>query len=262
MIRALLLIFCSSFLLPPVMGQPFPEAHAHNDYLHEHPLLDALANGFTSVEADVHLIHGEFVVAHTRPLGNKKTLERLYLLPLTSILSQYDRHVFPGYEGPFYLMIDIKTDGDEAYDKLKNLFSQYLMLIPRPGYPQVIVLLSGNRPVKKVMEDPTSPFALDGRPADLGKGYTVQKMPVISDTYKKWSEWNGKGNPKKADLEKIRRLAQQVHREGKRLRLWAIPDKENTWRALLDAGVDIINTDNLQGLSKLLKARKSHYGIN
>lgn len=37
----------------------WPQAHAHNDYRHEQPLREALACGFTSVEADVHLVDGE-----------------------------------------------------------------------------------------------------------------------------------------------------------------------------------------------------------
>ncbi len=32
---------------------PLPQAHVHNNYLHERPLLDALVHDFTSVEADV-----------------------------------------------------------------------------------------------------------------------------------------------------------------------------------------------------------------
>ncbi len=36
-----------------------PRAHSHNDYLHRRPLLDALALGFCSVEADIYLVDGE-----------------------------------------------------------------------------------------------------------------------------------------------------------------------------------------------------------
>jgi len=32
---------------------PLARAHAHNDYLHPRPMLDALDAGFTSVEADI-----------------------------------------------------------------------------------------------------------------------------------------------------------------------------------------------------------------
>src|SRR5690242_5509037 len=43
---------------------PLTRAHAHNDYEHTRPLLDALDQGFCSVEADVWLIDGELRVAH------------------------------------------------------------------------------------------------------------------------------------------------------------------------------------------------------
>ena len=36
-----------------------PAFHAHNDYLHSRPLLDALDQGFDSVEADVFLVNEE-----------------------------------------------------------------------------------------------------------------------------------------------------------------------------------------------------------
>ena len=35
---------------------PLVRAHAHNDYRHDRPLHDALAHGFTGIEADVFLV--------------------------------------------------------------------------------------------------------------------------------------------------------------------------------------------------------------
>src|SRR5688500_18169484 len=53
-----------------------PNAHSHNDYEHKRPLLDALANGFTSVEADIYLVEGLLLVAHDRKdVDRRKTLE-------------------------------------------------------------------------------------------------------------------------------------------------------------------------------------------
>ena len=52
-------------------GMPLPNAHAHNDYLHRHPLTDALDRGFTSVEADVFLRGHELYLGHLRPHRNK-----------------------------------------------------------------------------------------------------------------------------------------------------------------------------------------------
>ena len=98
-------------------------------------------------------------------------------------------------------------------------------------------------------------IAVDGHPSDVGKGFYSELMPVISDHYDNWSGWNGKTKPTSKDLKRIKELAQRVHAEGKKLRLWAIPDNELAWAALLDAGVDFINTDHLAELNTFLSQR-------
>jgi len=77
-------------------------------------------------------------------------------------------------------------------------------------------------------------------------------MPVISDHYKNWCGWNGRSELQTSDLQRIKELAQRVHGDGKKLRLWAIPDNERAWEALLNAGVDLINTDKLEKLNAFL----------
>ncbi|MHC4705195.1 MAG: hypothetical protein ACYTFQ_31985, partial [Planctomycetota bacterium] len=63
--------------------RPLPQAHAHNDYRHDRPLYDALAHGFTGVEADIFLVDGDLYVAHDRhEITPERTLRRLYLDPL------------------------------------------------------------------------------------------------------------------------------------------------------------------------------------
>jgi hypothetical protein len=37
------------------------------------------------------------------------------------------------------------------------------------------------------------------------------------------------------------------------IRFWATPDKEPMWRELNEAGVDLINADNLSGLRQFLR---------
>ena len=51
---------------PSEVPTPLTRAHAHNDYLHARPLLDALDHGFCSVEADIYLVDGQLLVAHDR----------------------------------------------------------------------------------------------------------------------------------------------------------------------------------------------------
>src|SRR6185436_16418009 len=77
-----LLFSCSDGIAPAAEVVPLEHAHAHNDYLHTRPLLDALDHGFTSVEVDIFLVDGELLVAHTaREIKPDRTLEKLYLEP-------------------------------------------------------------------------------------------------------------------------------------------------------------------------------------
>ena len=76
----LLFAACQSAAAEP---KPLIRAHAHNDYYHKRPLLDALANSFCSVEADVFLKDGQLLVGHfSFELKKERSLETLYLAPL------------------------------------------------------------------------------------------------------------------------------------------------------------------------------------
>jgi len=236
-------------------GFPHAVAHAHNDYEHKRPLLDALSYGFISVEADVHLKDGQLKVAHYLPGKSSRTLTELYLRPLDSLLTVNNGTIYPEYRGTFYLMIDYKTESESTYRELQAVLKLFPRLLCTTTHCPVTIYISGNRPVAQIITTGYQGLALDGRPDDLGKGYSSEVMPVISDTYSKWSSWKGKEDLKPEDLDRIRDLSERVHAEGKKLRLWAIPDNEKAWEALLAAGVDLINTDKLQELHSFLQRK-------
>src|SRR3954453_2046264 len=74
--------------------QPLERAHAHNDYEHERPLLDALDQGFTSVEADVWLVDGELYLGHDGP-DLTRTLRSSYLEPLAQRFRADGGSIYP-----------------------------------------------------------------------------------------------------------------------------------------------------------------------
>jgi len=243
------------------LGQvtPLPNSHAHNDYEHPRPLLDALSHGFVSVEADVHLIKGELYVTHNKPISlkNIKTLQQLYLQPLDSLVRLNGGRVYPGYAGPFYLMIDFKTDADETYVKLQDVMRDYKHLLKTAQQDgPVAIYISGNRPFRQIITDPANVFGLDGRPDDLEQGIAADKMPVVSFSFKSLGYWNGNGDIPMDIQLKIRQMASVAHKEGKKFRLWAAPDEPAAWQILLNNGVDFINTDDLAGLKAFLEAKK------
>jgi hypothetical protein len=239
------------FFTVTAFAQVHPNAHAHNDYEHTHPLLDALANGFGSVEADVWLIKGRLLVSHNQPGDRSGTLEQLYLRPLDSLIHLHRGTVYPDYHAPFWLMIDCKTSTG-TYEAIQASLQHYPALLGKNNDGPVKIFLSGNRPLETMLKDGFTGLGIDGRPEDVGQGYDATLMPVISDHYNNWSSWRAKGPATQNDLKKIRDLAERVHREGKKLRLWAIPDNEEAWKALMEAGVDMINTDHLAALNAYL----------
>ncbi|MEK6781664.1 MAG: hypothetical protein AABY93_08155 [Bacteroidota bacterium] len=250
------LFCCTSFVCFSQSLLPHQHAHAHNDYKQIHPLKDALQNRFTSVEADVHLQDGKLWVSHNHPDKNTPSLEKLYLTPLDSLLKRNSGKIYAETESPFYLMLDIKTEAGITFLAIQKALQSYPRLrCVRENCP-VKIFVSGNRPVSTMVKEGYAGIGLDGRPDDLGKGYSADLMPVISDHFKNWSDWNGISKPSTQDFQRIKDLAQRVHDEKKKLRLWAIPDNEVAWEALLDAGVDLINTDHLAELNHFLNQKR------
>lgn len=244
----------------PIFAQakPLLKAHAHNDYEHQRPLFEALDAGFTSIEADVHLVDGELYVSHGSPnLKRAKTLKVLYLEPLKKRILENHGKVYPNYDSLVYLMIDIKTEAEATYQVLKTQLAEYQSMLThwKDGKVQkgsLLIFLSGNRPIETVMKENLRLVAIDGRPDDLDKGYSTDLMPVISDSYHKVLGWNGKGQMSEAELTKLKSLTQKANLQGKKLRFWASPENENVWKVLLENGIGLIGTDKLAVLSAFL----------
>ena len=242
--------FIFPYLIFTSIAQTVIPGHAHNDYLNRPALFEALENGLVSVEADVHLMKGDLYVAHVRPLGRyrKRSLENLYLKPLSEHVEKNNGQVYPNYNGPFYLMIDIKGNGKETFVRLVELLQKYSSMLTAKEDGNltkraVTVFLSGGKPTDDVLKAEPKRAFLDGRPSDLGKGIPADLMPVISDHYRNHLSWNGNGEMPETEKLKLNKLVSQVHAEGKKLRLWASPDNANAWKTFGELGVDLINTD-------------------
>ncbi|MEM6342233.1 MAG: endonuclease/exonuclease/phosphatase family protein [Bacteroidota bacterium] len=230
-----------------------PQAHAHNDYEHERPLFDALAQGFNSVEADVWWWNKRLIVKHNQPAKGAEgpDLRSLYLEPLAQLATQNYGRIYPQSDEPFWLMIDLKNEGERCYVELNRLLEEYRWLLVGEK-PALKIFLSGNRPIEYALKDSNRFVGIDGRPEDLGQGYSADFMPVISQRFGKVLNWNGRGDIPSGEREKLANLVEKAHAEGKKVRLWASPETEAAWQTLLEIGVDMINTDDLEGLRAFL----------
>ncbi|MDQ0847178.1 phosphatidylinositol-specific phospholipase C/glycerophosphodiester phosphodiesterase family protein [Streptomyces sp. V1I6] len=246
---------------------PLRRAHAHNDYLHEHPLHDALSHGFTSVEADIFLVDGELLVAHEpAELDPARTLRSLYLDPLLARVRANHGSVHRGRRRPVQLLIDIKTDGVAAYLELDRQLRQYRRMLSSCAHGHVRLgavtpVVSGDRAARAPMEAQRVRYAFyDGRLDDLAAADPAPAsfIPLISSNWTHSFSWLGTGEFPAAEREKLHTLVTTAHRRSQRVRFWATPDLEGpardaVWRELLTAGADHINTDDLAGLERFLR---------
>ncbi len=241
----------------PVAPQPLTRAHAHNDYQHTRPLLDALDQGFCSVEADIWLVDGDLLVAHDRDkVKPGRTLQALYLDPLQERVKRNSGRVYPRGPG-FTLLVEIKGDWKTTYPVLDRVLAQYADVLTQftatGKQPKAITaIITGHRSKEMFAGQTIRRAALDGDLADLESGEPADLIPWISANWGANFKWRGSGAMAEADQLKLRGIVTKAHQQGRRVRFWGAPDRPEFWSMLLSEGVDLINTDNLPGLREFL----------
>ncbi len=241
---------------------PLRRAHAHNDYRHDPPLLKALGQGFPSVEADIFLVGDKLCVAHgSKEIVRDKTLQSLYLQPLSERVRRNGGRVYR--DGPrFTLLIDIKTPAGPTYQRLHEVLEEYRDMLTTFGPDgrrdgAVLVIVSGNRPLEQMQAQEVRYAACDGRLTDLDSEFSADVIPMVSDHWGRNFTWRGEGPMPPEERKKLDEIVLKSHAKGRLVRFWATPDvrsaaRETVWRELLAAGVDLINTDDLEGLRRFL----------
>jgi len=241
---------------------PLLRAHAHNDYLHDPPLLAALEHGFASVEADIFLVGDRLCVAHDpNKISPERTLPSLYLDPLRERVKANEGHVYRG-GSRFLLFIDVKSAAEPTYLKLHETLAEYRDMLTKSGLQgrkdgAVLVVVSGNRPLELMRSQPIRYAGYDGRLTDLDSDAPADFIPLISDQWSRHFTWRGDGPMPPQERQKLSDIVQKAHARGRLVRFWATPDvrsaaREAVWQELLSAGVDLLNSDDLKGLQEFL----------
>ena len=254
-----------ALLFATAYAAPLKQAHAHNDYEHERPLLDALEHGFSSVEADVWLVGGKLLVAHDEDeVTPERTLEALYLGPLEQRVAANGGTVYAGSDLPLTLLIDIKSDAAPTYRALDAALRAHSALLTRFAGEKtekgaVTTIVSGNRPLELMASQAVRFAGYDGRLTDLGTDAPASLIPLISDNWTDVFIWMGAGAMPDGERAELERIVGEAHAKGRSVRFWETPDEPGRartalWRELERAGVDHINTDDLEGLETFLRA--------
>jgi glycerophosphoryl diester phosphodiesterase len=230
-------------------------AYAHNDYNHDRPLFDALAHGFFGVEADVHLRGEELFVAHTGGgIKPGRTLRALYLDPLLKLVRQNHGRVYPNGPKGFLLMIEFKSGAEESYMTLEQMLQPYREMLTvyyedRIKEGAVTISITGHRPNDLLKAEPLRYAGIDGDFHDLKETHKTL-FPTMSDDFNSYFSWHGELS--RSDRERLRKMVALAHKYDRKIRLYGIPANEALWEELYSAGVDLINTDDLDKLRDFL----------
>jgi hypothetical protein len=236
-----------------------PVGHAHNDYMNEHPLFDALDCGMNSVEVDVCMYKNSLRVSHfSWLLSFKKTIQELYLDPLKKRILANGGRVYKTSPIPFVLMIEFKDDGNKSYDLLLEILQPYqdlLMKVINDSvlYGPVQILLSGNKPTQRIAEESERIVFIDGSVGSDAR-YPSHLIQRVSNPYHQYFRWNGIARHQpEGDKAILDSLVLQTHQLDRQLRFYACPNNKKIWKVLLDAGVDWLNVDDLNKFNRFYK---------
>ncbi|MCL7987261.1 alkaline phosphatase [Sphingobacterium sp. lm-10] len=220
--------------------------HSHNDYEQAIPFLTAYHAGMESIEVDLFLRDDTLYAAHDqKDITVGRTLEKLYLQPLAELYRANGAHPFADTTKNLQLLLDFKEDYQRLMPSLIALLLKYDFLFDdaRSAHP-VHIVISGNMPAPELFSQFPTWIKFDGRPNIPYTDAQRKHLGMISQDLRVYSQWNGKGEPAKMELQKIMQDAKQAADWGVSFRLWGTSDNVNTWIVLEKMGVTWLNTDH------------------
>ena len=234
-------------------------AYAHNDYQNARPLTDALTLGFRGAEADVFLVDGTLRVGHDeRAARAGGSLESLYLAPLQALAARCGRLTSDGRS--FLLALEIKEESPVTHDSLLALLGRYRSLLEAPqpdsgGRPALAVVLVGWEPSAQPSDHAVD--SLLGRQHRLTDASTIgltklgPQVRLLSLDYgKTMGRWWMTAGGRRRWLAALR--AAKASAPDRLLRVHNVPANARTYEALLEAGVDLIGTEQPFQTSRIL----------
>ncbi|MBL3656957.1 alkaline phosphatase [Fulvivirga sp. 2943] len=245
-----------------VLGQKYATSiiFAHNDYQQSIPLYAAYQQRVGYIEADVFLIDGELMVAHTKEEVNEgRTLAVLYLEPLHEMVAKNHRLAYGESQQKLTLMIDLKTEGMATIKAIVKELEKFPTLLESPTFK---IAVSGNVPAPDHWNEVPEYIHFDGRLTVDYSPAQLQRIEMISADFTKFTKWNGKGVLTTQDAEKVKAAVDKAHNMGKKIRFWAAPDFTNAWIELREAGVDILNSDHVEELATFINGAEKNFYIN
>jgi glycerophosphoryl diester phosphodiesterase len=250
-ILAIILVCTKSNFAQTIQSYTSAQAHSHNDYEQKRPFWEAYQQQFGSIEADLFLVKDSLYAAHQQQdIAPDRTFTRLYLQP---ILQQVQKNggIYPQPEVQLQLLIDLKTPAEETLAALIKILEPYQSILAPKGSVKIVV--SGNTPAPENFGKYPPYIYIDGRPEITYTPAQLERIGLISQSFQKYTRWNGEGDLPERDKKTLSKVVQEIHNLGKKVRFWGTPDNIHTWKTMMELQVDFLNTDHVVQMGDYLR---------
>jgi len=222
--------------------------HSHNDYHQTVPFYQAYGQMADSYEVDVFFDTEtrKVLVAHQlSEINLENTLDDLYIQPIVRQFHKNKGKAWKNSEKSFYLMIDIKTNSQLLIPAIVGSLEQYPEVFDHSRNPKAVtIVFTGDIPTPEHFGDYSGIASFDGNVSYHYSEEQLIRIAFFSDSFQRFSKWNGKGSIVPSEKEKLTAIISKAHSLGKKIRFWGSPDNLNTWQTFRVMGMDIINTDH------------------
>ena len=231
--------------------------HSHNDYSRSVPFYLAYSQNASIIEADVFISENgkNLFVAHDREdIDPSLTIEKLYLDPIADIYKRNNGKMWKDNDNEMVLMIDLKTSYEKTLPLLIKKLNSYKGIFDNnQNNGSLRVVISGSMPNPSDFSRYPDYVMFDGRMDQNYDSEQLKRVYMISDSFSKYSKWNGKGIPIAEEREKLKSVIDYAHKINKPVRFWGTPEGITSWNTLYEMGVDVIGTKRLESCTSFFK---------
>ncbi len=228
--------------------------HAHNDYEHNIPLLQAYQQGFGSIEADLLLINDSLFVAHdTAHISRSQLFAQTYLQPLAALITANKGYAYADTGKKLILLIDLKTPAIPTLNAVVKAIAAYPILTKAINIRFVI---TGNQPPESTFANYPGYIYFDGDISNETHTANTERIALFSANFKQYSKWNNNGPIPAGEQQKIKAAIDKIHGLHKPIRFWGSPDTVNAWSVFVAWGIDYINTDKVAAFAQFINTLK------
>jgi hypothetical protein len=197
-----------------------------------------------------------------------RALRRLVLDPLQARVQGKGR-VHSAAHQPFNVVLE-PADGVAAarvLDALEDDLGDYAGMLTRcvagaiRHAPVLVTLAGAARATLSARESRL--FFAEGTLADVDRRVPTSVVPLVGEHVAWTLGWDGRGEMPGEERHLLRALIATAHAEGKRVRLFGVPERRRPvrrafWRELHAAGADLIAARDVGALRRFLRAQRAH----